>query len=97
MPFSSLNQTLLPLMRSHLFSWIPKRWPSVSLWQAGTITALLLTLRAGAIASQTETVVKGRRSLVLDGEAAQLVVDLAGGSIADFHFRSQGLNPLQWE
>jgi hypothetical protein len=41
--------------------------------------------------------IKGRRSLVLDGRAAQLVVDIAGGSIGDFHLGSSGLNPLQWE
>ena len=27
---------------------------------------------------------------------AQVVVDLLGGSIADFHLRDQGVNPLSW-
>ncbi len=48
-------------------------------------------------ASGAETVVNGRRSVVLDGKGAQLTVDIAGGSIVDFHLRDGGLNPLQWE
>lgn len=38
-----------------------------------------------------------RPRLVLDGQAAVLVVDLGGGSIADFHLKSNPLNPLQWD
>ncbi len=38
-----------------------------------------------------------RPGLVLDGQAARLVVDLGGGSIADFHLKSNPLNPLQWD
>ena len=38
-----------------------------------------------------------RPLLVLDGQAAQLVVDLGGGSISDFHLKSNPLNPLQWD
>ncbi len=41
--------------------------------------------------------VNGRRSLVLEGETAQVVIDIAGGSIVDFHLLSQGLNPLTWD
>ena len=40
---------------------------------------------------------KTRPTLVLDGQAAMLVVDLGGGSIADFHLKSNPLNPLQWD
>ena len=40
--------------------------------------------------------VNGRKSLVLHGQAARLVVDLAGGSLADFHLNSTTLNPLRW-
>ena len=43
-----------------------------------------------------ETTVKGRPVLILDGERAQLVIDLKGGSIASFHLTSQGVNPLEW-
>ena len=38
-----------------------------------------------------------RPRLVLDGQAAMLVVDLGGGSISDFHLKSNPLNPLQWD
>lgn len=38
-----------------------------------------------------------RPALVLEGKAAQLAVDLGGGSIADFHLQGHGLNPLQWD
>ena len=60
------------------------------------LPALLLALAFFATSIQAETVLKGRRSLVLDGQSAQLTVDLAGGSITDFHLRSPALNPLQW-
>ncbi len=43
-----------------------------------------------------QIIVNGRRSVVLNGQAAVLVVDIGGGSIVDFHIRGQGLNPLQW-
>jgi hypothetical protein len=38
-----------------------------------------------------------RPLLVLDGQTAKLVVDLGGGSIADFHLKDNPLNPLQWD
>ena len=44
-----------------------------------------------------ETIVNGRRSIVLNGKFTQLTVDIAGGSIVDFHLLDGGLNPLQWE
>src|SRR5664279_3200564 len=44
-----------------------------------------------------ETIVNGRHSVVLTGKSAQLTVDIAGGSIVDFHLLDGGLNPLQWE
>ena len=45
---------------------------------------------------RAQTLVDGRPSLVLNGEAARLVVDLLGGSIVGFQFQDQGLNPLVW-
>ncbi len=39
---------------------------------------------------------QGRPTVVLDGNKAQLTIDLAGGSIVNFHLKSQGLNPLVW-
>jgi len=38
----------------------------------------------------------GRRQVVLKGEAAQVSVDIAGGSIVDFHLSGQNVNPLTW-
>jgi hypothetical protein len=43
------------------------------------------------------TAAEERPLLILDGKAAKLVVDLGGGSIADFHLKSNKLNPLQWD
>jgi hypothetical protein len=57
---------------------------------------LLLSLVHVTITANPETLVKGRRSLVLDGSAAQAVVDIAGGSIVSFQFQDQKLNPLVW-
>ena len=51
-------------------------------------------LAPGVLAAQT--LVDGRRSIVLDGNAAQVVVDLAGGSIVRFQFQDQQLDPLNW-
>ncbi len=45
---------------------------------------------------KSQTIVNGRRSLVMDGKAAQLIVDLGGGSIVNFHLIDMGLNPLHW-
>jgi hypothetical protein len=56
----------------------------------------LFTLLLLSAVCRADTIVNGRRSLVLDGQSSQLIVDLAGGSIADFHLRTQPLNPLQW-
>lgn len=54
------------------------------------------------------TAVDGRQALVMSGDVAELVVDLAGGSIKSFHLlrqdvdeetgrRKAGLNPLRWD
>ena len=61
------------------------------------VTAILLfALSTVVTLSKAQTIIKGRRSLVLDGQAAQLIVDIGGGSIVNFHLNNQGLNPLQW-
>lgn len=49
-----------------------------------------------SVSVRSETLVKGRRSLVFDGKAAQIVIDLGGGSIVDFHLQDLPLNPLVW-
>lgn len=56
----------------------------------------LIALLCAVTSIRGQTVIKGRRSLVLEGKVIQLVVDLGGGSFTDFHLRSQGLSPLQW-
>jgi hypothetical protein len=61
------------------------------------IPRLICLLLLASLAAAPETVVKGRRSVVLDGKAAQLVIDIGGGSIVDFHFKDQPLNPLTWD
>ena len=43
-----------------------------------------------------EEIVDGRRSVVLQGEDARLVLDILGGSIVSFELNEQRLNPLRW-
>ncbi len=57
---------------------------------------IILSLLA-CLAAAPETSVKGRRSVVLAGKAAQLTIDISGGSIADFHLADLPLNPLTWD
>src|SRR3954470_20369662 len=43
-----------------------------------------------------EALNNGRKSLVMESQAARLVVDLGGGSIGDFRLKGGDLNPLNW-
>ena len=43
-----------------------------------------------------QTVIEIRPSVVLEGKAARVAVDLGGGSIVQFQFSGQTLNPLTW-
>ena len=63
----------------------PWNWP-----RAGGV---LLT--AGMILHADEDV-GGRQAVVLRGGAAQLTLDLAGGSIGEFRLKDHDLNPLSW-
>ena len=56
------------------------------------LMAALLSANVGPAAAEANA----RPALVLDGEAARVVVDLLGGSIADFHLQGHGVNPLSW-
>ena len=38
-----------------------------------------------------------RLNVKMEGKAAELIVDLGGGSISDFRLAPDGLNPLQWD
>ncbi len=50
-----------------------------------------------ALPALCESMVNGRRSVVMEGKSSQLVIDIAGGSIVDFHLRDPALNPFRWE
>ncbi len=41
-----------------------------------------------------ESTVNGRRAVVMAG---QLTIDIAGGSIVDFHLKDSSVNPFRWE
>jgi len=58
--------------------------------RAAVLVPLLITV------ALTETVINGRRTVVLESSAATLLIDLGGGSIVDFHRSGGGLNPLRW-
>jgi hypothetical protein len=62
-----------------------------------TVGLLVLLFLLSVGTAGPESLVNGRRAVVLESEAVRLTIDLAGGSISDFHLRKQGLNPLQWE
>lgn len=66
---------------------------TVLLWM---FPSLLAVFCCAVPACQAQTVIQGRRYLVLEGKRAQLTVDLGGGSFTDFHLRSQALSPIQW-
>ena len=55
-----------------------------------------LILMLGGLSAGAQTMVNGRASLVLEGKAAEVAVDLDGGSIVEFQFKDQRLNPLTW-
>ena len=62
--------------------------------RTAVLTAIMLLVVA--IPAYSQGTLAARPQTVLDGEIATLSVDLAGGSIVDFHLDSRGLNPLSW-
>jgi hypothetical protein len=56
-----------------------------------------ILIMVAAMLCSTALFAESRPKLKINGKAAQLVVDLGGGSIADFHLDKNGLNPLQWD
>ena len=63
-----------------------------------TTLKMLVASMTVVTTSQAEVMdVDGRSALVMQSDVALLVVDLAGGSIKDFHLLEHGLNPLQWD
>ena len=59
--------------------------------------SIVITLLAIGSPMQAETLFNGRPSLILEGKAARLVVDLGGGSLVDFRLSGHRVNPLQWD
>ena len=59
--------------------------------------SIVITLLAISSQMQAETLFNGRPSLILEGKAARLVVDLGGGSLVDFRLSGHSINPLQFD
>jgi len=57
--------------------------------------AVLLLTTIQSVAPQVAA--DNAAAVVLDGNAAKLRVELAGGSISDFHLADPALNPLSWD
>src|SRR5579872_7260851 len=57
---------------------------------------LMLLAAAIAVSACAQSTFNGRPAVLLDGQAAQAVVDLGGGSIVEFQFKDRHLNPLSW-
>lgn len=55
------------------------------------ILATLMSYTSHLFANEDRPVLK------MTSKAAEITVDLGGGSIADFHLGKNGLNPLQWD
>jgi hypothetical protein len=86
------NRTLVGLVRFD-------EWPLIDITMSvcnARSDWLLVTLLSIVISAHSETIVKGRPSLVLETKAAAVVVDLGGGSIVQFQLQDQRLNPLTW-
>ena len=58
-------------------------------WELALVASCVLIVAGKSLASD-------RPAILLHGNAAQVKVDLAGGSIVDFRFNGEHLNPLGW-
>jgi hypothetical protein len=70
--------------------------PSALRSRFATLIIAALALSLPAAIAPAQTMHAGRPAAILKGEQAQVVVDLAGGSIVNFQLNDQGLNPLVW-
>jgi hypothetical protein len=61
------------------------------------ILGLAIALGAAELDMNARSLVDGRKSLVFDGSSARLVLDLAGGSLVDFHFPEPAAQPISVE
>ena len=57
---------------------------------------LIVFVAAYSQLSWSDNGLEGRKQVVLEGKSAVVSVDIAGGSIVDFHLSGQSLNPLHW-
>jgi hypothetical protein len=64
--------------------------------KSGLLTICIAAMIMAALPCWPETGLEGRKQIVLDGNIASVCVDIAGGSIVDFHLVKWGLNPLTW-
>src|SRR5215472_11641310 len=55
-----------------------------------------LFLMIPVLTATAQTLVDGRPGVVLEGRVAQAAADVSGGSIVQFQFKDQRLNPLSW-
>lgn len=60
------------------------------------ILGVCMATQVWPVRSWSESGMDGRKQVVLEGQCALLSVDVAGGSIVDFHLNDQKLNPLTW-
>jgi len=60
-----------------------------------TVFVAVLAL-ASAVGGQGAEPVSSRKTVVLEGNAARLVIDLGGGALSDFRLAGSELNPLSW-
>jgi len=59
-------------------------------------TASLAAIILALVMAPAQTVTDSRPTVRLQSPTANLVIDLGGGSIVDFHLSDGGLNPLRW-
>ena len=70
--------------------------PSALCKPAANLIIAVLVFSVSAASAPAQTLHAGRPAAILKGEQAQVIVDLAGGSIVNFQLNDQGLNPLVW-
>ncbi|MFC1561125.1 hypothetical protein ACFL4V_01465 [Candidatus Latescibacterota bacterium] len=61
-----------------------------------TCAIIIIQIFLAASICWSENNLEGRDLILLEGNNAKVVMDLGGGSIVDFSFVDQGLNPFTW-
>ena len=76
--------------------------PVLCLWrffimkESGLLTLCAALMILAAQPCRSETGLEGRKQVILTGNIASIGVDIAGGSIVDFHLVKRRLNPFSW-